>query len=100
MYSNGGSNTGMFGNGYGLMVGGHYQGFSAEAVYTEEHGAVNLQTAVNDASAPRPLRPIFQMAKYTWELGGRSLGSYPTKAPKADVGGDKLSIFAGYTRVD
>jgi hypothetical protein len=40
------------------------------------------------------------MAKYTWELGGRSLGSYPTKAPKADVGGDKLSIFAGYTRVD
>jgi hypothetical protein len=42
------------------MVGGHYQGFSAEAVYTEEHGAVNLQTAVNDASAPRPLRPYFR----------------------------------------
>ncbi len=48
MYSNGGSNTGMFGSGYGFTVGGFYKGFSAEAVYTKEHGAVNLQTSVND----------------------------------------------------
>ena len=48
MYSNGGSSTGMFGSGYGFFVGGSYAGFSAEAVYTREHGAVNLQTSVND----------------------------------------------------
>lgn len=107
MYSNGGSNTGMFGNGYGLMVGGHYNGFSAEAVYAKEHGAVNLQTAVNDAVGSQTLAANISdnttwsvMAKYTWELGDRSLDSYPTKAPKAEAQGDKLSIFAGYTHVN
>jgi predicted porin len=38
MYSNGGSGTGMFGNGYAGNVGASYAGFSIDGVYTVEHG--------------------------------------------------------------
>ncbi|SDM89607.1 porin [Afipia sp. GAS231] len=107
MYSNGGSNSGMFGNGYGLMVGGHYGGFSAQVNYTKEHGAVNLQSAVNDAVGSQTLAANISdnttwsaMAKYTWQLGGSSPASYPTKARMAETPSDKFSIFAGYTHVD
>ena len=107
MYSNGGSNSGMFGNGFGLMAGGHYGGFSAQVTYTREHGAVNLQTAVNDTLGSQTLAANISdnttwsaMAKYTWQLGGGMPASYPTKAHMAEVPGDKFSIFAGYTHVD
>jgi predicted porin len=107
MYSNGGSNTGMFGSGLGFTVGGFYNGFSAQAVYTKEHGAVNLQTAVNDVFGSQTLAANISdnttwslMAKYTFEFGRHSLGGYPTKAPKAEAPGDKLTFFAGYTHVD
>jgi predicted porin len=107
MYSNGGSDSGMFGNGFGLMAGGHYGGFSAEVNYTKEHGAVNLQTAVNDTVGSQTLAANISdnttwsaMAKYTWQLGGSSPASYPTKARIAETPGDKLTVFAGYTHVD
>jgi len=107
MYSNGGSNTGMFGSGYGFFVGGNYRGFSAEAVFTKEHGAVNLQTSVNDAVGSQTLAASISddtlwsvVAKYTFEFGGNSVGGFPTKAPKVDVPTDKLTFFAGYTNID
>jgi predicted porin len=107
MYSNGGHDTGMFGSGYGFTVGGFYGGFSAEAVYTKEHGAVNLQTAVNDAFGSQTLAANISdnstwsiMGKYTFEFGRLSAAGFPTKAAKAEAPGDKLTIFAGYTRTD
>ncbi|THD47778.1 MAG: porin [Bradyrhizobium sp.] len=107
MYSNGGSNTGMFGSGYGFFVGGAYGGFSAEAVYTKEHGAVNLQTAVNDVFGSQTLAANISdntawsvMGKYTFEFGRPSTGGYPTKAAKAEAPADKLTFFAGYTHID
>jgi predicted porin len=108
MYSNGGSNTGMFGSGYGFFIGGFYGGFSAEAVYTKEHGSVNLQTSVNElAVGSQTLAASISdnttwavMAKYTFEFGGHPVGGLPTKAAKADVPGDKLTFFAGYSNVD
>jgi predicted porin len=39
------------------------------------------------------------MGKYTFELGGRPAAAYPTKAAKAEVPGDRLTIFAGYTNL-
>ena len=107
MYSNGGSNTGMFGSGYGFFVGGGYGGFSAEAVYTKEHGAVNLQTAVNDVFGSQTLAANISdntawsvMGKYTFEFGRPAAGGYPTKAAKAEAPADKLTFFAGYTHID
>src|SRR4029077_6500096 len=106
MYGSGGSGTGMFGQGYGAMVGGFYGGFSAEALYEKEHGAVNLQSSVNDAFGSQTLAANIAdnsawsvMAKYTFEFGRGSGSGLPTKAPKAEVPGDKLTFYAGYTNL-
>ena len=110
MYSNGGSATGFFGDAYGFMFGGHIGGFSAEGVWTKEHGAVNLQTAVNDLPGQTTLAANISdntswsiMGKYTWLLGSSSPSAYPypTKAAvKAEPPpSDKFSIYAGYTNI-
>jgi predicted porin len=107
MYSNGGHDTGMFGSGYGFNIGGGYRGFSIDAVYTKEHGAVNLQSAVNNPFGTQTLAANISdntnwslMAKYTFEIGKPSAGGFPTKAAKAEAPGDKLTIFAGYSHID
>jgi predicted porin len=107
MYSNGGNDTGMFGSGYGFNIGGGYRGFSIDAVFTKEHGAVNLQTAVNDALGSQTLAANISddttwsiMGKYTFEFGRPAAGGIPTKAAKAEAPGDRLTFFAGYTRTD
>ena len=73
---------------------------------TKEHGAVNLQTAVNDVFGSQTLAANISdntawsvMGKYTFEFGRPSAGGIPTKAPKAEAPGDKLTFFAGYTNL-
>jgi predicted porin len=106
MYGSGGSGTGMFGQGYGAMIGGFYGGFSAEALYEKEHGAVNLQSSVNDTFGSTTLAANIAdntawsvMAKYTFVFGGVPASDLPTKAPRAEVPGDKLTFYAGYTNL-
>src|ERR1700751_3787794 len=106
MYGSGGSGTGMFGQGYGAMIGGFYGGFSAEALYEKEHGAVNLQSSVNDTFGSTTLAANIAdntawslMAKYTFEFGGVPASGLPTKAPTAAIPGDKLTFYAGYTNL-
>ena len=43
MYTNGGQDTPMVGDGYGANVGVTYKGFSVDGFYTKENGAVNLK---------------------------------------------------------
>src|SRR5262249_43240643 len=73
-----------------------YRGFSVDAVYTKEHGAINLKSANSD-----PVNTLVAnisdnttwslMGKYTYEFGG---GGFK------DAGaGDKLTFFAGYTHI-
>ena len=97
MYSNGGDGAGLYGEGYGLNVGGAYKGFSLDAVYTKENGAVNLKGANND-SAGSPLAAYASndeawsvMGKYTFDFGGGFKDSGP---------GSKLTLFSGYTHID
>ena len=106
MYSNGGNGTGMFGPGYGFFLGGAYEGFSAEGVYTKEYGAVNLQTSVNDILGNRNIAASISdntawavMGKYTFDFGGHSVAPYPTKEAKPEVHGDLLTFYAGYTNI-
>lgn len=108
MYSSGGSNTGFFGNSYGFDVGAVYQGFSIDAIYTKEHGAVNLQSSVNDPVGATTLAANISdntawsvMAKYTWTLGSGWAAPAPfyTKAAKAEPQHDKFTLFAGYTNL-
>ena len=42
MYTNGGQDTPMNGDGYGANAGVTYMGFSVDGFYTKENGAVNL----------------------------------------------------------
>jgi predicted porin len=108
MYSTGGEQSGIFGNSFGVDVGGVYKGFSIDAVYSKEHGAVNLQTAVNDAPGSQTLAANISdnetfsvMGKYTFQLPGHATSAFPTKAAKkAEAPGDKLTFFAGYTHID
>ena len=109
MYGSGGSGTGMFGQGYGAMIGGFYGGFSAEALYEKEHGAVNLQSSVNDPVTSQFTQAIAAniadntgwslMAKYTFEFGGQAVSGLPTKAAPVQAPGDKLIFYAGYTNL-
>jgi predicted porin len=108
MYSNGGNATGFFGDAYAFMFGGHVGGFSAEATYTKEHGAVNLQSAANLPLNSTTLfanmsddTEVSVMGKYTWQIGSSS-SSAPmyTKAVKAEpLPVDKFTIFAGYSNI-
>ncbi|HET7886119.1 MAG TPA: porin [Bradyrhizobium sp.] len=109
MYSSGGNATGFFGDAYAFVLGGHIGGFSAEATYTKEHGAVNLQSAANLPLNSTSLfanmsddQEISVMGKYTWEFGrpgGAAYSGY-TKAVKAEpMPVDKFTIFAGYSNV-
>jgi predicted porin len=98
MYSSGGEDAGMFGNGYGFNVGGAYRGFSLDAVYTKEHGDVNLSTSFKDQFATQVLAANISddetwslMGKYTYEFGG----GFKDEGP-----GAKLTFFAGYTHTD
>jgi predicted porin len=107
MYSTGGEESGFFGKSYGFDIGGSYKGLSVDAVYTREHGVVNLQTAVNDPVGAQTLAASISdnetwsiMGKYTFQLPGHGAGAFPTKAAKAAAPGDKLTFFAGYTHVD
>ncbi len=97
MYSTGGDGTGLYGDGYGFNVGGAYKGFSLDAVYTKENGAVNLKGANNDTVPGAPLAAYVSnneawsvMAKYTYDLGGGF---------KDDGPGSKLTFFGGYTHI-
>jgi predicted porin len=88
------------------MVGGFYGGFSAEALYEKEHGAVNLQSSVNDTLNSTTLAANIAdnsawsvMAKYTFQFGGVPASDLPTKAPRTEVPGDKLTFYAGYTNL-
>ncbi len=47
MYTNGGQETPMNGDGYGANIGVTYMGFSVDGFYTKENGAVNLSNTVN-----------------------------------------------------
>lgn len=98
MYSDGGNATGMFGSGYGFNAGGSYRGVSLDAVYTREHGAVGLQSSVNDPAGSQTLAANISdnetwsiMGKYTYDLAG----GFKDEGP-----GAKLTFFGGYTHID
>jgi predicted porin len=98
MFSNGGNGTGMFGQGYGFNVGGSYKGFSLDGVYTVEHGAVNLQTSVNDVIGVTAISANISDDQ-TWNLVGKYTYDF-SSGLKGAAPGPKLTFYAGYTHID
>ena len=117
MYTNGGQDTPMMGDGYGANVGATWQGFSIDGFYTKEHGAVNLSsipalaysssgcglnTSVTPntyVNCPDALNGTITdneswsvMAKYTFNVGGGGL--------KDEGPADKVTIFGAYVYID
>jgi predicted porin len=107
MYAQGSVDGGIFGDSLGFDLGAEYKGFSIDGVYTKEHGAVNLQSSVNDVFGGTTLAANISdntewsiMGKYTIVLGDQSPApapGYSTKAPAKPATPDKLTFYAGYT---
>lgn len=120
MYGFGGSGTGMFGNGYAGAAGFKWGGFSIDGNYTVEHGAVNLQTSVNDVPAggistatgglngqsvgfPAPGWPAIAANisdNFEWTFAAKYTFDFTSHYKGGDVPGSKFTLFAGYTHID
>ncbi len=110
MYTNGGSDTGIFGDAYGANVGFTYRGFSIDGVWEQEHGVVNLQSAANNAFLSQTLAVNISdnegwtvAGKYTFEFGNGGFkdgGSCGGLKDSACPPPSKLTFFAGYTHTD
>ena len=110
MYTNGGEDTGIFGDAYGANVGFTYRGFSLDGVWEQEHGVVNLQSAANNALLSQTLAVNISdnegwtvAGKYTYEFGDGGLkdgGSCGGLKDAACPPPAKLTFFAGYTHTD
>jgi predicted porin len=120
MYSSGGQDTPMMGQGFGANIGGSYRGFSIDGFYTREYGAVNLSSFANRAyttaadpfpfsnsctagiDCPNELVGTITnneawsvMAKYSFNIEEPAGGL--KDEPKAN---DKLTLFAGFVYID
>ena len=89
MYSNGGIGHRHVRQRLRLQHRRAFGGFSREGVYTKEHGAVNLQTSVNDVFGGQTLAANMSdntawwiMGKYTLEFGGHPRGSVSDQGSK------------------
>jgi predicted porin len=105
MYTQGGEDTGMFAGGYAFDIGGSYQGFSIDAIYTKERSAVSGATLSSCAVAAaigfdcqRSLAGTISdnsawsvQAKYSFEIGA---GGFKDETPAS-----KLTFYAGYENI-
>ena len=97
MYSNGGQDTGLLGKSFGFEAGTTFDNFSADFIYLNERGAVNLRSSFDDSANPIPTpglaafisndRSYNLMGKYTFAFGD---STQP----------DKLTVYAGYSHIE
>jgi predicted porin len=126
MFTAGGQDTPMFGQGYAANIGGAYRGFSIDGFYTREYSVVNAASFTNPAYASTPHffpagtncvaagEPGVPVCPYNELVGtitdnqawsvmakysfdiGEPLGGM--KDQKAET--DKLTFFAGFVWID
>jgi predicted porin len=104
MFSNGGRDTGVLGQAYGIDLGATVQGLSVDFVYDKEDGAVNLRSSFDNAASPVPTPGLAAyasndeawnvMGKYVFDLGGGA-----KDADGKPIPGDKLTVYAGYSNI-
>ncbi len=94
MYSDGGQATGMFGGGYAADIGVTWRGFSVDASYTKEHGAVAslAGTGLQSLSANVSDNTEWMISgKYVWDLGG----GWKDEGPSA-----KVTFYGGWAHTE
>ena len=104
MFSNGGRDTGVLGQSYGIDLGATVQGLSVDFVYDKENGAVNLRSSFDNGAAPLPTPGLAAyasddeawniMGKYVFDLSGGAKDSNGKPIP-----GNKLTVYAGYSHI-
>jgi predicted porin len=92
MFSNGGQDTGIFGEAYGFDVGGAYCGFAADAIYQKVGDVVSAS-----AASATTLRAVISdneswsvQGKYTYEFGDGF---------KDGAAAAKLTFYGGYENI-
>ena len=119
MYSSGGQDTPMMGQGFGANIGGAYRGFSIDGFYTRQYGSVNLSSFANPANTGSGTFPLGTsctagidcpnelvgtitnneawsvMAKYSFNIEEPAGGLKDERRPN-----DKLTLFAGFVYID
>ena len=91
MYTNGGQDTPMMGDGYGANVGAVYGGFSLDGFYTKENGAVNLSSVPN---------PAYATSGVTCVAGSTTSGSICPNALKGTITNNEAWDVMGKYTVD
>jgi predicted porin len=122
MYSVGGQDTAMFGGAYGFNVGGAYGGFSIDAIYTNEKGAVAASPIPFSTTAVTALFPSLLACNaigigdgnacpagrvlaatisdnVEWSVMGKYTFDFGGGL-KDEGSGAKLTLFGGYTYID
>jgi hypothetical protein len=97
MYTKGGQDTGILGNGVAADAGVTFGGLSVDAIYEYEKSAINLRSSFDDAANPEPAPGLAAfisddtsyniMGKYTFNLGEGKVK-------------DKLTLYAGYSHIE
>jgi predicted porin len=98
MYTNGGQDTPMVGDGYGANVGITYAGFSIDGFYTKENGAVNLRNvplATNLISGSTALFPGSASSVQT--SCNAALGNCPNYLLGTITDNEAWDVMAKYT---
>lgn len=98
MYAEGAQDTSLHGNSIAGNVGVTWHGFSVDANYTNEKGAVNAQLGLLTGSDTNQMWGFLTdneayaiQGKYTFDFGGGFKDEGPTS---------KLTLFAGYNHTD
>jgi len=87
-YSSGGLDTGLLGKSYGVDAGSSWGGFSLDAVFQNEKGAVNLRSSFNNPVNPVPAPGLsaFISNNTSYNL----LGKYTLS---------KITVYGGYSHM-
>ena len=98
MFSNGGSDTGILGQSFGVNAGGSYMGFSLDAVYQKERGAINLRSSFDNGAGPIPTPGLAAYASI--DTSYNIMGKYSFDINRGSTAPDKVTLYAGYSHME
>ena len=97
MYTNGGQDTPMNGDGYGANAGITYMGFSVDGFYTKENGAVNLSRVPLAANGVSAFTALFAGRSHGPNRLQRSLGNCPNALLGTITDNEAWDVMAKYS---
>ena len=97
MYTNGGQDTPMNGDGYGANAGITYMGFSVDGFYTKENGAVNLSRVPLAANGVSAFTALFAGGPTVQTACNAALGNCPNALLGTITDNEAWDVMAKYS---